>query len=154
MEYTRVRSTDEVPEGFEVIARMHQGSVLSPIIFNIIIIAKTEEAREDVSWRISYADVIVFSAERREDREMNLEWWRGAPQDRGMRISRIKTKYMRSPNEGDCRESNSLGGEEINRVEKFQYLRSTISVGGSIEGKVKDYTERLEQLESCIWSTL
>ena len=68
--YTRVRSSVGETEGFEVKVGLHQGSALSPLIFNIVMDVITQDLRERVPWCILYADDIVLCAERREDLEV------------------------------------------------------------------------------------
>lgn len=135
--FTRVRSSVGETEGFEVRVGLHQGSALSPFIFNIVMDVIIEEVRETVPWNILYADDIVLCAESREDLEVKLERWRQVLEDRGMRISRSKTEYMCTTTEGDDRESIQLGGEQIRRVDKFKYLGSFVNAGGSMEEEVK-----------------
>ena len=135
--YTRVRSSVGVTEGFEVRVGLHQGSALSPFLFNIVMDVITEEVREAVPWSILFADDIALSAESREDLETKLERWRTALEDRGMRISRSKTEYMCTTNEEDGRESIRLDGEEIKRVDNFKYLGAIVNADGNVEEEVK-----------------
>lgn len=135
--YTRVRSGVGVTEGFKVKVGLHQGSTLSPFIFNIVMDVMTEEVREAVPWSMLYADDIVVCAERRDELEVKLERWRTALESRGMRISRPKTVYMCSGMEEDGRESIRLDGEEIKRVDKFKYLGSVMDEGGDMEKEVQ-----------------
>ena len=134
---TRVRSSVGMTEAFAVNVGLHQGSALSPFLFNIVMDVMTQEVREAVPWSILYADDIVLCAERREDLEMKLESWRKALEDRGMRISRSKTEYMCATTDGEDRESIRLDGEAIRKVDKFKYLGSIISDSGSMEDEVK-----------------
>ena len=135
--YTRVRSSVGVTEGFEVRVGLHQGSALSPFLFNIVMDVITEEVREAVPWSILFADDIALSAESREDLETKLERWRTALEDRGMRISRSKTEYMCTTNEEDGRESIRLDGEERKRVDNFKYLGAIVNADGNVEEEVK-----------------
>ena len=131
---TKVRSSVGETDGFEVKVGLHQGSALSPFIFNIVMDVMTREVRETVPWSIMYADDIVLCAENREDLEANLERWRAALEERGMRISRSKTEYMcTSTDEGSIR----MDGEELKRVQKFKYLGSIVDASGNMEEEVK-----------------
>ena len=134
---TRVRSSVGVTEGFEVSVGLHQGSALSPFLFNVVMDVLTEGVREAVPWTIMYADDIVLCAERREELEEKLERWRVALEDSGLRISRSKTEYMCNTIEEDRRESIRLDGEEITRVKKFKYLGAIIDEEGESEKDVK-----------------
>ena len=135
--YTRVRSSVGETEGFEVKVGLHQGSALSPFIFNIVMDVITQDLRETVPWCILYADDIVLCAERREDLEVKLERWRAAQEGRGMRISRSKTEYMCASIDGDGGDSIRMDGEEIKKVHKFKYLGATIDASGSMDEEVR-----------------
>lgn len=66
---TRVRSSVRETDGFQIKVGLHQGSVLSLFIFNIVMDVMTGNVRETVPWSILHADDIVLCAERREDLE-------------------------------------------------------------------------------------
>jgi len=53
--------------GFEVKVGMHQGSVLSPLLFVIVMEAISREFRVTLPWELSYADDLVVIAETEED---------------------------------------------------------------------------------------
>ncbi|XP_064088416.1 uncharacterized protein LOC135202894 [Macrobrachium nipponense] len=76
--YTRVRSSVGEKDGFEIGVGLHQGSALSPFIFNIVIDVMSKDVREAVPWCILYADDIVLCSEGREELEERLERWRAA----------------------------------------------------------------------------
>ena len=135
--YTVVRCSVGVTEGFGVKVGLHQGSALSPYVFNIVMDCMTRDVRESVPWSVLYADDIVLCAERRDVLEDKLERWRVALESRGMRISRSKTEYMCATVEEDGRESIRLDGEEVKRVSKFKYLGSVVEAGGGMEEEVK-----------------
>ena len=46
---TSVQSTVRMTEGFRVTVGLHQGSALSPLLFNIVFDVVTENAREELS---------------------------------------------------------------------------------------------------------
>ena len=48
--HTKVRSSVGETEGFEVKVGLHQGSALSPFIFNIVMDVITQDLRETGSW--------------------------------------------------------------------------------------------------------
>ncbi|XP_037776686.1 uncharacterized protein LOC119573544 [Penaeus monodon] len=50
-------------EHFEVKVGLHQGSALSPLLFNVVFDVITENVIEEPSWRVLYADDIVLVAE-------------------------------------------------------------------------------------------
>ena len=54
---TRVRSYGgSVSEWFGVNVRVYQGSVLSPLLFIIVMEAVTHDVRESLSWEMLYAE--------------------------------------------------------------------------------------------------
>ena len=65
---TTVRSAAGLTEEFKVGVGLHQGSVLSPFLFDIIIDRLTEDIRKDVPWDMLFVDDIVLS--RQNHREL------------------------------------------------------------------------------------
>ena len=69
--YSNARSCVRVGEGyseeFEVKVGVHQGSVLSPLLFIIVLEALSHEFRCGVPWEDLYADDLVIIAESLEE---------------------------------------------------------------------------------------
>ncbi|XP_037804916.1 uncharacterized protein LOC119599255 [Penaeus monodon] len=97
----RVRNTVGTTEHFEVKVGLHQGSALSPLLFNIVLDVITENVREETPWCVLYADDIVLVAESRRVLERKLEEWRFVLESRRMRIGRSKTEYFPTDIDGD-----------------------------------------------------
>ena len=58
---TRIRSYGRsVSEWFSVNVGVHQGSVLSPLLFIIVMEAVTHSVREALPWEMLYADDLVL----------------------------------------------------------------------------------------------
>ena len=136
---TRVRSGAGTTEGFEVKVGLHQGSALSPFLFNTVFDVLTRGVRRGVPWSMMYADDLVLCGETSGEVERLLEEWRVALESGGMRISRTKTEYMRCTQHDQDREQRvevRLDGEVIKSVDGFKYLRPTITVDGSEEREV------------------
>ena len=58
---TRIRSYGgSVSEWFDVNVGVHQGSVLSPLLFIIVMKAVTHSVREGLPWEMLYADNLVL----------------------------------------------------------------------------------------------
>ena len=70
----------------------------------------------------------------REAVEAKLEQWRKALEDRGLKISRKKTEYLRF-NE-DHESEIVMDREKLNRVEKFKYLGSTVAKDGNLDVEI------------------
>ena len=60
---SRVRVGDGYSEEFGVGVGVHQGSVLSPLLFIIVLEALSMEFRTGCPWELLYADDLMISAE-------------------------------------------------------------------------------------------
>ena len=58
---------------FDVKVGVHQGSVLSPILFVIVLEALSREFRDSLPWEVLYADDLVIMAETMEELSIKLE---------------------------------------------------------------------------------
>ncbi|KAK3529887.1 hypothetical protein QTP86_007205 [Hemibagrus guttatus] len=133
---TVVRCAVGQTEEFKVEVGLHQGSVLSPFLFAIVMDQLSEEVRQESPWTMMFADDIVICSESREQVEENLERWRFALERRGMKVSRSKTEYM-CVNEREGSGTVRLQGEEVKKVQEFKYLGSTVQSNGECGKEVK-----------------
>ena len=96
--YANARSGVRVGEGysveFEVKVGVHQGSVLSPLLFIIVREALSREFRSGVPWEDHYADDLVIIAESLEECVRRLLTWKEAMEKKGLRVNAGKTKIM------------------------------------------------------------
>ena len=85
--YANARSHVCVGEGyskeFEVKVGVHQGSVLSPLLFIIVLEALSREFRSGVPWEDLYADDLVIIAESLEECVWKLLTWKEAMEKKG-----------------------------------------------------------------------
>ncbi|KAK2913101.1 hypothetical protein Q8A73_007214 [Channa argus] len=133
---TVVRCAVGVTEEFKVEVGLHQGSALSPFLFALVMDRLTDEVRQESPWTMMFADDIVICSESREQVEENLEKWRSALENRGMKLSRSKTEYM-CVNERDPGGTVRLQGTEVKKVQDFKYLGSTVQSNGECGKEVK-----------------
>ena len=95
--YANARSRVRVGEGFskefEVKVGVHQGSVLSPLLFIIVLEALSREFRAGVPWEDLYADDLVIIADSLEECVRRLLIWKEA-MEKGLRVNAGKTKVM------------------------------------------------------------
>ena len=89
-----VRVGDGYNEEFEVKVGVHQGSVLSPLLFIIVLEALSREFRSGVPWEDLYADDLVIIAESLEECVRRLLTWKEAMEKKGLRVNAGKTKIM------------------------------------------------------------
>ena len=96
--YANARSRVRVGEGFskefEVKVGVHQGSVLSPLLFIIVLEALSREFRAGVPWEDLYADDLVIIAASLEECVRGLLIWKEAMEKKGLRVNAGKTKVM------------------------------------------------------------
>ncbi|XP_063587724.1 uncharacterized protein LOC134764976 [Penaeus indicus] len=109
---TKVRSTVGTTHSFQVKVGLHQGSALSPFLFNTAFDVLTEAVRENPPWCVLYADDVLVATSKRA-LQTKLERWRQALENRGMKISRSKTEYITTNGEGDQQDTIQLDG--VNR---------------------------------------
>ena len=79
---------------FEVKVRVHQGSVLSPLLFIIVLEALSPEFWAGVPWEDIYADDLVIIADSLEEYVRRLLIWKEAMKKKGLRVNAGKTKVM------------------------------------------------------------
>ena len=91
---SRVRVGEGYSEEFEVKVGVHQGSVLSPLLFIIVLEALSCEVRCGVPWEDLYADDLVIIAESLEECVRRLLTWKEAMEEKGLRVNAGKTKIM------------------------------------------------------------
>ena len=92
---TRIRSYGEsVSEWFGVNVGVHQGSVLSPLIFIIVMEAVTHSVREGLPWEILYTDDLVLVGKCEEELKEKLRKWNECLKDKDLKINEEKIKVM------------------------------------------------------------
>ena len=96
--YSNARSHAHVDEGyseeFEVKVGVHQGSVLSTLLFIIVLEALSRKFRCGVPWEDLFADDLVIITESLEECVRRLLTWKEAMEEKGLRVNARKTKIM------------------------------------------------------------
>jgi hypothetical protein len=92
---TAVKSRDGVSKGFQVEVGVHQGSVLSPLLFIIVLEALSRGFRAGLPFELLYADDLVLMAETEELLMEKLRIWKSNMEAKGLRVNLEKTKVMR-----------------------------------------------------------
>ena len=98
---TRVRVGLELSEEFEVKVGVHQGSVLSPLLFAIVVDVITESVRNGLKSEMLYADDLVLTSEMMEGLREKFWKWKEAFESRGLTMNLRKTKVVVSGAEGE-----------------------------------------------------
>ena len=87
---TNIQTLVGITEHFPIGVGLHQGSILSPFLFAIILDELSKSIWETVPWCMLFADNIVLVAETGEEANVKLEEWKAVLEGKGLRISRTK----------------------------------------------------------------
>ena len=98
---TRVRVGLEFSEEFEVNVGVHQGSVLSSLVFVIVVDVVTENVRNGLMSEMFFADDLVLTSETIEGLRENFWKWKEAFESKGLKVNLGKTKVVVSGAEGE-----------------------------------------------------
>ena len=91
---SRVRVNGQLSEDFDVTVGVHQGSVLSPLLFILVLEALSRGFHTDKPWELLYADDLVIIASSEQELVDRLRDWKKRMEDKGLRVSMPKTKAM------------------------------------------------------------
>ena len=91
---TKVKTNHGNSEEFEVKVGVHQGSVLSPLLFVVVMEALTQDIREGLPWELLYADDLVLMAESIEELKWKVLRWKECMEAKGLKMNIGKTKVM------------------------------------------------------------
>ena len=91
---TKVKVGTHLSEEFEEDAGVHQGSVLSPLLFVIVVDVVTNEIKEGMLQEILYVDNIVLIAESMAELQEKIYGWKSARKSKGLKVNLMKTKVM------------------------------------------------------------
>ena len=75
-QHRKQRVNNTYSDEFGVKVGVHQGSVLSPLLFVIVLEALSREFCTGTPWELLYADDLVISAETEEGLKMKLNKWK------------------------------------------------------------------------------
>ena len=91
---TVVRTRDGNSEEFEVKVGVHQGSVLSPLLFVVVMEVLAQTVREGLPWELLYADDLVLIAESMDELKEKMKKWKECMEAKGLKVNIEKTKVM------------------------------------------------------------
>ncbi|XP_060771234.1 uncharacterized protein slc22a21 isoform X2 [Neoarius graeffei] len=103
---SRVCVSNSVSDSFKVQEGVHQGSVLSPFLFIVVLEALSREFRTGCPWELLYADDLVISSDSLEELLERLRLWKIGLESKGLRVNMSKTKILMSgPNLNSLKDS-------------------------------------------------
>ena len=91
---TAVRMKDGESDSFEVKVGLHQRSVLSPLLFIIVLEALSKEFCAGLLWELFYADDLCLIAKTEEELLERIKCWKDTLKSKGLRVNMSKTKVM------------------------------------------------------------
>ena len=92
--WTVVRTDAGLSESFQVKVSLHQGSVLSPLLFAAVMDLVSSEARSGLPSELLYADDLVIMALTMEQLGRRVAEWRASLLDKGLKVNAEKSKVM------------------------------------------------------------
>ena len=105
---SKVKFAGELSETFPIEVGVHQGSALSPLLFNLVMEEATKSCRVEDPWELLYADDLVLTAESREEVVQMFRRWKEALELRGMKVNLSKTKLLVTGKEAEIIESGDF----------------------------------------------
>ena len=84
----------ELSEEYEIKVGMHQGSVMSPFLFAVVVDVITEFARESALSELLHADDLVLMSETMEAMRYKFLKWKEAFESKCMKVNLGKTKVI------------------------------------------------------------
>ncbi|XP_060770545.1 uncharacterized protein LOC132881740 [Neoarius graeffei] len=101
-----VRINNSYSKEFKVKVGVHQGSVISPLLFVIVLEVLSHDFSTGASWERLYADDLVIVAETLEELSGKFLLWKNGLELRGLRVNMAKMKVIiSSPNLNSLRDS-------------------------------------------------
>ncbi|GJX62682.1 putative pre-mRNA-processing factor 6-like [Tanacetum coccineum] len=133
-------------EYFPMDVGLHQGSAINPYLFALILDELSRGIQESIPWCLIFADDIVLVSDTPDGLNGRLEQWREMLENKGLRVTKEKTEYIRcdfNRNENDQNEEAvfRIGEHILEPKESFRYLGSVIYKSGRIED---DVTHRIQ----------
>ena len=91
---SRVRVNGQYNKEFRVGVGVHQGSVLSLLLFILVLEALLRQFRTGVPLELLYADNLSVMADSLEQCIARLKVWKEGMEHKGLRVNMKKTKLM------------------------------------------------------------
>ena len=91
---SRVRVNGQFSDEFNIKVGVHQGVVLNPQLFIIVMETLSREFKVGCPWELLYADDLVLMAETLEDLKKKLTIWKDNIEAKGLHVNVNKTKLV------------------------------------------------------------
>ncbi|VDP21694.1 unnamed protein product [Heligmosomoides polygyrus] len=127
---SRVQAAAGTSMEFPIFAGVHQGSALSPLLFDVVMDATTRHLQKVVPWTLLYADDVMLTSEDKGGLEREVQAWCDRLECFGLRLNVKKTEYLMT----DVTEFSSIKVNDIKfpRTSVFNYMGSAIASDGKL----------------------
>lgn len=153
-----VKTQEGMSGWFHISQGLRQGSVLSPLLFIIVmddihnkVKAETEE-RMDVEVML-FADDFVAWSENEEVLQRYVSLWNRNIREAGMRISVMKSEVLTMPGERDGEQQAveiKIGEDTLKVVESFSYLGSEVMASGKMKKEINNRIRKASNFYQCV----
>lgn len=135
---TKIKCMSGVSDSFFVTIGVHQGAVLSPLLFNIVMNYLMQDLMDDVLLVLQFADDYALIDEDIVRLQTALDRWLRKMESNGLRISREKSEYLHLPfSHADSPTPDfTLDGTMIPKCKSFKYLGSVVNQSGNCDDDV------------------
>ena len=110
---TVIRTNAGLSESFEVKVGLHQGSVLSPLLFVAVMDVVSSEARSGLPSELLYADDLVIMAPTMVQLGRRVADWRACMLGKGLKVNAGKSKVMVGSSDGKMIVNCGVCGKEV-----------------------------------------
>ena len=124
-------------ESFPVNIGLHQGSVLSPFLFALVVDTVSESAKRPLPNDLLYANDLATVAESEEELQERLIQWQENLENKGLRVNSKKTEVMVSSKLGRKVKIMDRNDIELKQVDEFCYLGTVIEEKGGYSKSVR-----------------
>ena len=91
-----VHLNHEYSNEFNIKVGVHQGAVLSPLLFIIVMEALSREFKIGCPWELLYADDLVIICDSLDELKQRITIWNRNLESKGLRMNNSKTKVLHS----------------------------------------------------------
>jgi len=91
---TRVKAMAGISEEFNILVGVHQGSVLRPLLFIIVMDELTKEIRKGVPRELMFVDDLALTEESELEVMRVFEEWKATTESKRFKVNMKKTKLM------------------------------------------------------------
>ena len=132
----------------------HQGFMLSPLPFILVLEALSREFREKTPWDLLYADDLVLLSSTKEGLQRKLNELGTYADNKDLTVSIGKSKIMVFNKAGRKSKLNFLyKDQKLEVVSSFTYLGVEIMTNGSLRTAIKTLTDKAKKAMMALYKS-